>query len=139
MKKKIIAGNSEILFDASEDDAKIIARIVDDLLTKSGYVNLDAEDVNFILDGAEKLKVGEGFSSGQDRAKNAAREAVKNFAGAKKILIEILTGDEVSLKELSDAAVLIEDIADPDAQILWGHVIDESAGEKFSVSVIAIE
>ena len=116
---------------------------VTDLITKSGFVNLDFADIKAILTGAGTAIMGMGEGEGEDRARKAAQNAITsplmNFpvTGAKGILLNVTTGTEITLGEMSDAAQIIEETADPDAQVIWGHVIDESLGEKVHVTLIA--
>jgi len=116
---------------------------VTDLITKSGFVNLDFADIKAILTGAGTAIMGMGEGEGEDRAKKAAQNAIESplmtvpVAGAKGILLNVTTGTEITLGEMSDAAKIIEETADPDAQVIWGHVIDETLGEKVHVTLIA--
>ncbi len=116
---------------------------VTDLITKSGFVNLDFADIKAILTGAGTAIMGMGEGEGEDRAKKAAQNAITSplmtfpVTGAKGILLNVTTGTEITLGEMSDAAQIIEDTADPEAQVIWGHVIDESLGEKVHVTLIA--
>ena len=119
---------------------------VTDLITKSGFVNLDFADVKAILTGEDKAVMavmGMGEGEGEDRAKKAAQNAITSplmtfpVTGAKGILLNVTTGTEITLGEMSDAAAIIEETADPDAQVIWGHVIDETLGEKVHVTLIA--
>lgn len=116
---------------------------VTDLITKSGFINLDFADIKAILTGAGTAIMGMGEGEGEDRAKIAAQNAITSplmtfpVTGAKGILLNVTTGAEILLTEMSDAAKIIEETADPDAQVIWGHVIDESLGEKVHVTLIA--
>ena len=116
---------------------------VTDLITKSGFVNLDFADIKAILTGAGTAIMGMGEGEGEDRARKAAQNAITSplmtfpMSGAKGILLNVTTGTEITLGEMSDAAQIIEETADPDAQVIWGHVIDESLGEKVHVTLIA--
>ena len=116
---------------------------VTDLITKSGFVNLDFADIKAILTNAGTAIMGMGEGEGEDRAKKAAQNAITSplmtfpVTGAKGILLNVTTGTEITLGEMSDAAHIIEETADPDAQVIWGHVIDESLGEKVHVTLIA--
>ena len=116
---------------------------VTDLITKSGFVNLDFADIKAILTGAGTAIMGMGEGEGEDRARKAAQSAITSplmtfpMSGAKGILLNVTTGTEITLGEMSDAAQIIEETADPDAQVIWGHVIDESLGEKVHVTLIA--
>ena len=116
---------------------------VTDLITKSGFINLDFADIKAILTGAGTAIMGMGEGEGEDRAKKAAQSAITSplmtfpVTGAKGILLNVTTGAEILLTEMSDAAKIIEETADPDAQVIWGHVIDENLGEKVHVTLIA--
>lgn len=116
---------------------------VTDLITKSGFVNLDFADIKAILTNAGTAIMGMGEGEGEDRAKKAAQNAITSplmtfpVTGAKGILLNVTTGTEITLGEMSDAAKIIEETADIDAQVIWGHVIDESLGEKVHVTLIA--
>ncbi|MBQ7151805.1 MAG: cell division protein FtsZ [Synergistaceae bacterium] len=116
---------------------------VTDLITKSGFINLDFADIKAILTGAGTAIMGMGTGEGEDRARKAAQDAIESplmslpFTRAKGILLNVTTGAEIALQEMSDAAQIIEATADPDAQVIWGHVIDESLGEKVHVTLIA--
>ena len=116
---------------------------VTDLITKNGFVNLDFADIKAILTGAGMAIMGMGEGEGEDRAKKAAENAIKSplmtlsMKGAKGILLNVTTGPEISLGEMADAAQIIEETADQDAQVIWGHVIDESLGEKVHITLIA--
>lgn len=117
-----------------------IIECISDLITKSGYVNIDFADVKEILQDSGRCAFGEGYFAGSDRALNAAREAVHdmNIESAEKFLVNITTGSKVDLGELYDAASVIGDSANPDAQVVLGHVIDENLNDGLRVSLIAV-
>ena len=137
MRHVLTFDGQEIAFDAQEKDAEIIKRIITDLMTCTGFVNLDLDDVKEIVDGAENVVAGEGTASGENRCADAAREAVKNIYGVNRLLVEVKSGPEVTLMELADAAEMVHETVDPTATLIWGHVIDEAVGDAVSVSVIA--
>ena len=116
---------------------------VTDLITKSGFVNLDFADIKAILTGAGTAIMGMGEGEGEDRARKAAQSALDSplmtmpVTGAKGILLNVSTGAEIMLSEMADAASIIEERADTEAQVIWGHVIDETLGEKVHVTLIA--
>ena len=128
----------KITFHAPEQDKETIKRIVSDLLTRLGFVNIDVEDVAEILEGAERIVLGEGIASGENRCALAAREAVKHFTHAKKALVEVITGVEITLVEIVDTADEVAVSCEDDADLIWGHVIDEDMGESVKVSIIAV-
>lgn len=117
-----------------------IVETIADLITKSGFVNLDFDDIKAILQDTGTALFGTGHAEGDDRAKLAALQAV-NMCGevrnAKRVLINITTGSEVGLGEMSDAAGIIEEVCAPEAQVIWGHVIDDEMGNDFQVAFIA--
>ena len=116
---------------------------VTDLITQNGFINLDFADIKAILTGAGTAIMGMGEGEGEDRAKKAAQNAITSplmtvpVTGAKGILLNVTTGNEIMLGEMADAARIIEETADPDAQVIWGHVFDETLGEKVHVTLIA--
>ena len=116
---------------------------VTDLITKNGFINLDFADIKAVLTDAGTAIMGMGEGEGEDRAIKAAKNAITSplmtfpVTGAKGILLNVTTGSEIMLGEMSDAAKIIEETADPDAQVIWGHVIDESLGDKVHVTLIA--
>ena len=116
---------------------------VTDLITQNGFVNLDFADIKAILTGAGMAIMGMGEGEGEDRARKAAESAITSplmnlaVTGATGILLNVSTGPEITLQEMSEAASIIEETADLDAQVIWGHVIDESLGDKVRVTLIA--
>ncbi len=116
---------------------------VTDLITKSGFINLDFADIKAILTGAGTAIMGMGEGEGEDRASKAAQNAIQSplmtmpVTGATGILLNVTTGSEIMLSEMTDAAKIIEEKADPDAQVIWGHVFDDTLGDKVHVTIIA--
>ena len=112
---------------------------VTDLITK----NVDFNDIKTILTDAGTAIMGMGEGEGEDRAKKAAQSALDSplmtmpVTGARGILLNVTTGSEITLGEMSDAAKIIEETADPDADVIWGHVIDDTLGDKVHVTLIA--
>ena len=106
-------------------------------MTSTGFVNLDPEDVKAIVDGAENVAVGEGTASGENRCSDAAREAVRNLKGAKRLLVSVASGPEIGLAEMAGAAGAVQEAVDEDSELIWGHVIDEAMGDAVRVSVVA--
>lgn len=120
-----------------KDSSCTITDAVSDLVTKSGFVNLDIEDVKEILSNAGTVYFGAGTAKSSVAAALKACNMCGNISGAKRFLVNVTTGTEARLSEFSDAAHVIEMNADPDAQMIWGHVIDENIGENLRVSVFA--
>ena len=121
---------------------------VTDLITKEGFVNLDFADIKTILKapengGATIAIMGMGEGEGEGRARKAAEQAINSplmtldLSGAKGMLLNVTTGPEITLGEMTEAAEIIQTTADFDAQVIWGHVIDESLGDKVHVTLIA--
>ena len=118
-----------------EDSSSRIVEAISDLVTKSGFVNLDIEDVKEILRDAGTVYFGAGTAKSSATAALKACDMCGNISGAKRFLVNVTTGMEARLSEFSDATHVIEMNADPDAQMIWGHVIDENIGENVKVSV----
>ena len=126
------------------DDVLLSAVLgVTDLITVPGLINTDFADVNTILRNAGTAIMGVGTSTGEGRAVNAARAAITSplleasIDGARGILMNIVGGPGVTLSEITDAANIIHSVAHPDANIIFGSVIDQSIGEAVRVTVIA--
>ena len=121
---------------------------VTDLITKDGFVNLDFADIKTILKAPENGSatiaiMGMGEGEGEGRARKAAEQAINSplmtldLSGAKGMLLNVTTGPEIMLGEMTEAADIIQEHADVDAQVIWGHVIDENIGDKVHVTLIA--
>ena len=117
---------------------------ISELITVTGLINLDFADVQTIMGAKGMALMGAGIGSGDNRAIDAAQSAINSplledssIDGAKGVLINVTGGKDLSLHEINEAATLITDAADPDAEVIFGAVIDESMGEKVSVTVIA--
>jgi cell division protein FtsZ len=115
-----------------------------DIITVPGLINRDFADVRTVMQGMGHAVMGMGVASGEHRAVEAAQEAIASplleetsIDGARGILINITGGDEVTLNEINDAAEIITEGADPDAQILFGAVIDPAMEDRLKVTVIA--
>ena len=135
-----------LLVDAYKlvDDVLLYAvQGVTDLIIKTGFVNLDFADIKTVMSNAGTAIMGIGRGSGENRAEEAARTAIKSplmsvpMEGARGILFNVTTGKDVTLMEMSKAAEVIRATADPKADVIWGHVIDEEMGEDFRVTLIA--
>src|SRR5579862_8628291 len=116
---------------------------ITDLITVPGLVNLDFADVRTIMRDAGSALMGIGTASGENRATEAARAAVSSplletsIEGATGILLNITGGPEIGLFEVNEAAEVVTSAADPNANIIFGAVIDEAMGEEVRVTVIA--
>src|SRR5262245_3840144 len=116
---------------------------ISDLITVPGLINLDFADVRAIMKEAGSALMGIGRAAGQNRAVEAAKIGTSsplleaNIAGAQGVLFSISGGPALSLSEVEDAAAIIKETADPEANIIFGTVIDERMGEEISITVIA--
>jgi cell division protein FtsZ len=108
-----------------------------------GLINLDFADVRTVLSNAGSALMGIGHGSGEDRAEEAARSAISSplleasIEGARGVLLSIAGGSDLRLHEVHRAAEAITRAAHPDANIIFGAVIDDALGEECRVSVIA--
>jgi cell division protein FtsZ len=118
-------------------------RGITDLITVPGLINTDVADVKMVMSNAGTAIMGIGQSNGEGRAVNAARSAITSplleasIEGARGILLNIAGGPELGIFEVNEAAEIIHSVAHPDANIIFGTVIDESLGEEVRVTVIA--
>jgi len=113
------------------------------LITTPGLINLDFADVKAIMSGAGSALMGIGHGTGEDRAEEAARNAVSSpllessIEGAKGVLLSIAGPGDLTLHEVHAAAEAITRVAHPDANIIFGAVVDDALGEEVRVTVIA--
>ncbi|MDL2234549.1 cell division protein FtsZ [Christensenellaceae bacterium OttesenSCG-928-L17] len=116
---------------------------ISDLIAVPSLINLDFADVKAVMKEKGMAHMGIGTASGDKRAVEAARQAVESpllettINGAKGILMNITGGETIGLLEVNEAAELIRETADPDANIIWGAGIDEEMGDSLRITVIA--
>jgi len=117
---------------------------VTDLMVRPGLINLDFADVRAVMDEMGKAMMGTGEATGEDRAVQAAEKAIANplldeisLNGARGVLINITGGYDLTLFELDEAANIIREKVDPDANIIVGSTLDENMGGAIRVSVVA--
>jgi cell division protein FtsZ len=117
---------------------------VTDLMVRPGLINLDFADVRAVMDEMGKAMMGTGEANGDDRAIQAAEKAIANplldeisLHGAKGVLINITGGHDLTLFELDEAANIIREKVDPDANIIVGSTLDTSMEGRIRVSVVA--
>jgi cell division protein FtsZ len=116
---------------------------ITDLINVPGLINTDFADVKMVMKNAGTAIMGIGVASGEDRAVNAARHAITSplleasVEGARGILLNIAGGRDLGLFEVHDAAEAIHGVAHPDANIIFGSVIDDALGDTVRVTVIA--
>ena len=119
-------------------------RSITDLMVLPGLINLDFADVLSVMGGMGAAMMGTGEASGEGRSAAAAHNAIQNplldetsLAGAKAVLINVTGGTDMTLLEVDEAANVISDQADPDANIIFGAAFDPSLEGKLRVSVVA--
>jgi len=141
-----ISDRSVSMLEAFETaDRVLLAGVqgITDLITTPGLMNLDFADVKSVMQDAGTALMGIGSSRGADRAIKAAELAVasplleSSIEGAQGVLISIQGGSNLGLYEINDAAKLVEESVHPDANIIFGAVIDDSLGDEVRVTVIA--
>jgi cell division protein FtsZ len=116
---------------------------ISDLITVPGLINLDFADVRAVMRSAGSALMGIGRASGADRATEAAREAISSplleisISGAQGVLFNVTGGPSLGLFEVDEAAEIIKEMADPEANIIFGTVIDERMGDDLQITVIA--
>ena len=116
---------------------------ITDLITTPGLINLDFADVKSVMQDAGTALMGIGSARGADRAIKAAELAVasplleSSIEGAQGVLLSIQGGSNLGLYEINDAAKLVEEAVHPDANIIFGAVIDDSLGDEVRVTVVA--
>jgi cell division protein FtsZ len=116
---------------------------ITDLITTPGLINLDFADVKSVMSGAGSALMGIGSARGEGRAVQAAGKAINSplleasMDGAHGVLLSIAGGSDLGLFEINEAASLVQESAHPDANIIFGTVIDDSLGDEVRVTVIA--
>lgn len=116
---------------------------ITDLITTPGLINLDFADVRSVMKDAGSALMGIGMARGENRAAEAARNAIASplleasIDGAKGVLLSIAGGSDLGLFEINEAARLVADVAHPEANIIFGTVIDDTLGDEVRVTVIA--
>jgi cell division protein FtsZ len=116
---------------------------ITDLITTPGLINLDFADVKSVMSGAGSALMGIGSARGEGRAVQAAEKAINSplleasIEGAHGVLLSIAGGSDLGLFEINEAASLVQESAHPDANIIFGTVIDDSLGDEVRITVIA--
>ena len=116
---------------------------ITDLITTPGLINLDFADVKAVMSNAGSALMGIGRARGEDRAEVAAQQAISSplleasMDGAQGVLLNISGGSDLGLFEINAAAELVAEAAHPEANIIFGAVIDDALGDEVRVTVIA--
>lgn len=132
-------------FKKADDVLKTAAKGIAEIITVTGYVNVDFQDVNTVMRDSGKAIMGSGYAEGEDRAIRAVEEAVhspllddSDIKGAKNILIYITSGnDEVSLDEVMEITEYVQDATGNCSEVIWGNGEDVSLGGGINVTLIA--
>lgn len=131
-------------FLMADDILRQAVQGISDLITVPGEINLDFADVKTIMSGMGMALMGTGIAEGEHRAVEAAQRAISSplledtsIHGARGVLINITGGEDMSLHEVSEAAHIIQEASDPDANIIFGTVIDRAMQGRVKVTVIA--
>lgn len=142
-----LAGETTSILDAFKKADEVLLHAVQgisDLITIPGLINLDFADVRTIMNGQGMAMMGTGQAQGERRALEAAQRAISSplledtdIQGATGILLNITGGSSITLHEVNDAAVLIQEAAHEEANIIFGAVIDDRMGENVRITVIA--
>ena len=126
-------------FRTADDVLRQGIKGISDLIQVPGLINLDFADVKTIMTEQGEALMGIGIGEGENRAADAAKMAINSplletsIDGAKGILLNISGSANLSLFEINEAAEIISEAADPDANIIFGSVIDESLGDKVQI------
>lgn len=131
-------------FLMADDILRQAVQGISDLITIPGEINLDFADVKTIMSGMGMALMGTGVAEGEHRAVEAAQRAMSSplledasIHGARGVLINVTGGEDMTLLEVSEAAQIIQEAADPDANIIFGTVIDRELQGQVKVTVIA--
>jgi cell division protein FtsZ len=143
--KEVVTEETSIVdaFRVVDDVLRQGVQGISDLITVPGLINLDFADVRAVMRSAGSALMGIGRASGTDRAAEAAREAISSpllevsISGAQGILFNVTGGPSLGLFEVDEAAEIIKEMADPEANIIFGTVIDERMGDDLQITVIA--
>ena len=147
-KLREIYGNLAIseAFAKADNVLTTAAKGIAEIITVPGYVNVDFEDVKTVMTKAGAAVMGSGTVEGDGRARRAAEAALvspllnsKEIHGAQKILLSIISGEEAELQmdELSDITEYIQEMTGDEAELIFGHGVDDMLGESIRVTVIA--
>ena len=146
-KLREIYGNLSLsdAFSKADDILTEASKGIAEIITRTGYINVDFEDVRTVMTNSGVAIMGSSLASGENRAIKAAQEALEspllndnNIEGANYILLNITSGNsEVMMDEISQITDYIQDEAGLSADIIWGTGIDEELGDSISITLIA--
>jgi cell division protein FtsZ len=130
-------------FSMADDVLRQGTQGITDLITEPGLINLDFADVCTIMRGSGSAMMGIGQAGGENRAADAAAEAIasrmleSSIDGATRVLLSIAGNKDLGIQEINDAADIVRENVDPEANIIFGTSVDESLGDQVRVTVIA--
>lgn len=116
---------------------------ISDLIAVPAMINLDFADVKTVMESGGMAHMGIGIGSGENKLVDAAKNAIAsplletNINGARAVLINVTGGSDISIMDINEAANLVMEAADPDANIIFGAGIDENMGDDVRITVIA--
>lgn len=141
-----ISDRSISIMEAFEEADKVLlsgVQGITDLITTAGLINLDFADVKSVMQGAGSALMGLGAAQGENRAVEATEAAIASplleasIDGAHGVLLSIQGGTDMGLFEINEAARMVQEVAHPEANIIFGAVISDNLGDEVRVTVIA--
>lgn len=144
---QIVSQNTSMMdaFSMADNVLKQGIQSISDLIKMPGLINLDFADVSSIMKDKGLAYIGIGSASGENRAIEAAKEAIQSplietaIEGAKGILLNIASGGDLTLFEVNDASNLVTELCDPEANIIFGTSVREDLGDEVMLTVIATD
>ncbi len=146
-KLREIHGNLKLseAFGKADDILTTAARGIAEIITVTGYINVDFEDVKTVMKNSGTAIMGSAVAEGEDRARTAVQEALSSpllndnkIIGASDILLYISSGtEEITFDEVTEITDFIQNEAGQSAEVIWGNGFDESLGDKISITLIA--
>ncbi len=144
---QIVHQNTSMMdaFSMADNVLKQGIQSISDLIKMPGLINLDFADVSSIMKNKGLAYIGIGTASGDNRAVEAAKEAIQSplletsIGGAKGILLNIASGGDLTLFEVNDASNLVTELCDPEANIIFGTSVREDLGDDIMLTVIATD
>ena len=131
--------DSVILPLMNKYDASMIVKNIIDLIIKGGFINIDLADVKYILYNTGTAFYGSLCVSGHDKISTVNSKILKmceNIHGSRNILMNFITGANITLGELSDFAKIFESLISPDSLLIWGHSLDENMSDSITINFI---
>jgi cell division protein FtsZ len=142
-----ISGKNTTFLEAFKKADEVLFQAVkgiSDIINYHGYINVDFADVKAVMSEMGLALMGTGCATGENRAVDAARKAISNplledisIKGARGVLVNITSSSNITTMEAHEAATLIQEEAHEDANVIYGHVFDDSMGDQVMVTVIA--